>query len=234
MAHRRVNTTKYEILRCAVALFMEKSYTDTSPKMICDKLGISTGNLTYYFPTKEHLLAELVELLCKFQWELIQEEMEDNIDHVTAIALELTTVAAAAEDNPIAKDFFLAAYRSPQCLAIIQKNDRDRAKQVFAAYTDGWTDAMFDKAETLVSGIEYSMLMTAEEFAPLELRIQGAIDCILNIYRVPLEIRQAAMDKMLAMDYRAMGQRIFGRFKHFVIESHEHVLEDMVRQRYGG
>ncbi len=234
MARRRVNTTKYEILRCAAALFIQKGYTDTSPKRICDELGISTGNLTYYFPTKEHLLAELVELLCKFQWELIQKEMDDHIDHITAIALELTTIAAAAEENPVAKDFFLAAYRSPRCLAIIQKNDRDRAKQVFAEYTADWPDARFDEAEMLVSGIEYATLMTAAEFAPTELRIRGAIDCILNIYCVPADIRRGIIDKMLAMDYRAMGRRVFGQFKHFVIESHEHVLEDMVRQRYGG
>jgi len=233
MARRRVNTTKYEIIRCATAMFIEKGYTVTSPKAICDELDISTGNLTYYFPTKEHLLAELVEMLCSFQWRLMQEEASDGISQVMALCLELTSMAAATEQDDIAKDFFLAAYRSPLCLAIIRKKDRERAKQVFAEYTVGWTEEKFIEAQTLVSGIEYATLMTTDESVSLEMRIAGAIDCVLGIYQVPPEIRKIKIDKALALDYRAIARRIFKDFKAFVEENNEHTLEEMVRRKYG-
>ena len=57
MARRRVNTTKLEIVQTATKMFLEKGYTATSIKTIADALDMSTGHLTFYFPTKEHLLA---------------------------------------------------------------------------------------------------------------------------------------------------------------------------------
>mgnify|MGYP003539276353 CR=1 FL=1 len=48
--------TKYEILQCATRLFIEKGYTSTYVTSIASELGISTGNLTFHFPTKEHII----------------------------------------------------------------------------------------------------------------------------------------------------------------------------------
>lgn len=72
MARRRLNTTKFEIIQTATRMFLEKGYTATSIKAIANALDMSTGHLTFYFPTKEHLLAELVDLLCNFQWEQVR------------------------------------------------------------------------------------------------------------------------------------------------------------------
>ena len=48
--------------------FLEKGYSATTVAAISKELAMSPGNLTFHFPTKEHLLAELVDLLCSFQW----------------------------------------------------------------------------------------------------------------------------------------------------------------------
>ena len=77
MARRHINTTKYEIIRTGTRLFLEKGYSATTPKLICDELDISTGNLTYYFPTKEHLLAVLADMLCKFQGKMLQSMVQE-------------------------------------------------------------------------------------------------------------------------------------------------------------
>ena len=53
MARRRANTTKLEIIQVATQMFMERGFTETSAKAVSDKLDISTGNLTFHFPTKE-------------------------------------------------------------------------------------------------------------------------------------------------------------------------------------
>lgn len=234
MARRRVNTTKYEIIRCATAMFIEKGYTETSPKLICDELDLSTGNLTYYFPTKEHLLAELVEMLCEFQWKLMQEEADDGVSTLMAICLELTAMASMCEDNAVAKDFYLSSYSSPLCLEIIRRNDTARAKQVFAEYVPRWTDEQFAEAETLVSGIEYATLMTTGDSASLEARIEGALYHIMGIYQVPEDLRRIKIGKVLAMDYRAIGERVFKEFKTYVDQTNEQVLEELVRKRYSG
>lgn len=41
MARRRVVTTKYEIIQVASEFFMSVGYSNTSPKMIAEELGLS-------------------------------------------------------------------------------------------------------------------------------------------------------------------------------------------------
>ena len=62
-AARKMNATKIEIIRVATDMFLKNGYTDTTIKYISDSLGISTGNLTFHYPTKEHLLPLLVDML---------------------------------------------------------------------------------------------------------------------------------------------------------------------------
>ena len=64
MARNKADTTKREILDVAMRMFLERGYSNTSIKAISDELDISTGNLTFHYPTKEHLLAKLAGLLC--------------------------------------------------------------------------------------------------------------------------------------------------------------------------
>ena len=77
MARRRVNTTRLEIIQAAIEMFMKNGYSATSIKSIADVMDMSTGHLTFYFPTKEHLLAELVDMLCNFQWAEVQKYVEE-------------------------------------------------------------------------------------------------------------------------------------------------------------
>lgn len=191
----RAELTRHEIIRLAANRFLERGYSQTSISSLCKTLNMSTGNMTFHFPTKEYLLAELVGMLCQFQWALMEKEAADGYSSVMALCLELTTMAAACEDDGIAKDFFISAYSSPMSMEIIRKNDRERAKKVFSAYCPDWTEERFAEAETLVSGIEYATLMTTSDSASLELRITGALNTILNIYDVPKEIRDVKIKK---------------------------------------
>ncbi len=222
---KKSNKTKYEILKTAVDLFLEKGYSAVSPNVIAKKLDMSTGNLTYYYPTKEHLLAILVDDLCKFQWKLIEEEAEDGISSVMAICLELMTMASACESNPVAKDFFISAYQSPMTLKIIRGNDTERSRRVYKDYCDGWTDEQFAEAEILVSGIEYATLMSLDEQIPIETRIAGALDKILIIYGVPEHLRKMKIEKALSCDYKNIGERIFKEFVEYVNKMNEEMFK---------
>ena len=197
-------------------MFLDYGYTATSVKMVCDELKISKGNFTFYFPSKDDVLAELVEMLCGFQWKLMGEEADDGISSLLALCFELVTMASACEQSEVAKDFFVSTYQSPVCLKIIQKNDAQRAKEVFAEYCPDWTDEQFHEAETLVSGIEYATLNAIDETVHLETRITGALNAVMMIYNVPEEIRKRKIEKALALDYRSMGKRIFDEFKTYV------------------
>lgn len=229
----KVKTTKLDIIRCASETFFEKGYSATSPKMICEALDISTGNLTYYFPTKEHLLAEFVEMLCDYQQEMMEIEAHEGVSSVLSVCLELTTMAAMCEDNEIAKDFYLSTYTSPLCLQIIRRSDAQRNKRVFQEYCPDWTDGQFTEAEIIVSGIEYATLMTTGDPVPLENRIAGALNNILTVFQVPEEIRKVKIRKVLAIDYHKIGQRVLRDFKKFIENTNEAALEALLNAKKG-
>ena len=136
----RKELARSEIIRCAAKFFMQDGYSKTTFRAMGKALNMSTGNMTFYFQTKEHLLAELVDILCKFQWKRMEEEAREGYSSVMAICLELLTIASACEQDEVAKDFFISTYTSPVCLEIIRRNDKERAKEVFGQYCTGWND----------------------------------------------------------------------------------------------
>ena len=230
MTRRKVKTAKLEIIQCGTKMFLEKGYKATSPKDICEALNTGTGNLTYYFPTKEHLLVVLVDMLCDFQWKKMEEEAGDGISSIMAICLEVAAMAAICETDPVAKDFYTAAYTSPMCLEIIRKNDVIRAKKVFGAYCPNWKEEHFIGAEAIVSGIEYGALMAEGAGISLENRIAAALNAILQTYQIPVELRRQKIRRVLEMDYHTLAQRVLRDFKLFVERTNEQALKDQYQQ----
>ena len=184
----------------------------------------------FYFPTKEHLLAVLVHMLCDYQWKLMQNHVEEGNTSLMALCLELSTMAAMCEDDEIAKDLYLSAYTHPLTIDIIRKNDAARAKQVFGEYCPDWDDQHFAAAEVLVSGIEYATLMTTGESLPMDIRISGGLNSILTTYQVPEEIRRTKIRKTLAIDYRTLGKQVLENFKNCVEETNEQAFEEHFRR----
>ena len=221
--------TRLEIIRAASQEFLENGYSVTTAKKICSKLNMSTGNLTFYFPTKEHLLAALVEIGCDFQREMMEREAAGGFSSIMGICLELTAMAVMCEEDPVAKDFYIASYTSPLCLEVVRKRDAARSMELFREHCPDWTETQFLEAETLVSGIEYATLMTTQHSAPLEVRIAGAMQVILGIYNIPEETRKQKVQKVLAMDYRAIGRQMLHEFKQYVKEVNEESLLKLLR-----
>ncbi len=227
----RAELTKNEIIRVAANRFLNDGFTKTTVASMAKSLNMSTGNMTFHFPTKDHMLAELVDILARYQHKLMEEEAEDGYSSVMAICLELLTIASACEQDEVAKDFFLSAYRSQICMDLIRKNDKERAKEVFKDYCPDWTDERFEEAETLVSGIEYASLMTTSDSASLELRISGALNTILGIYNVPEDVRKQKIEKVLAMDYKSLGLSVLQKFRAFVDRETEQALHNLLARK---
>lgn len=219
--HNRGNITKHEIIRVASRMFLEDGYSKTTIRAISSELDISPGHLMFYFPTKDHLLAEVVDMLCDFQWRLIRRVTDEGASKLMAVCFELTTMAAACEASEIARDLYISSYTHPLTLEKIRKNDAGRAKGIFGEYCQGWSDVQFLEAETLISGIEYSTLMTTESSSPLDVRISGALNALMAIYNVPEEIRRDKINKALSMDYRSMGKQILSEFIKYVTDTTE-------------
>lgn len=223
---RKGQLTRLEILRTAVGMFLDIGYSNTAPKAVCAAMGISLGNLTYHFPSKEDILAELIEMLAAFQWKAVQDFVREGETHLAALGLELTAMAAMCEESPVAQDLYISAYTHDKSLTIIRKSDLLRAKTIFLPFCPNWTEEQFAEAELLVSGIEYATLRITPTAPPLETRIAGAMDAIFRLYNVPEERRQRKIQMALSMDYRSFGRRILAEFKSYVDQTTQHRLEE--------
>ena len=90
MAEKRRKRIPREKLICGVTrLFLELGYTKTSTSIVCKELNISSGTLTFQFPTKEHLLLELVKGMTVFQWQMTTEMEHEGASPLLAYALEI-------------------------------------------------------------------------------------------------------------------------------------------------
>ncbi|NEP19306.1 MAG: TetR/AcrR family transcriptional regulator [Leptolyngbya sp. SIO4C1] len=59
------NRYRRELLQRALAIFAEQGYGAITMRQIAKRLGVSTGTLYHYFPSKEGLFMQLVQELCE-------------------------------------------------------------------------------------------------------------------------------------------------------------------------
>lgn len=225
---RSINITKLEIIQTATRLFFSQGFSKTTAASLCKEVGISTGNLTFYFPTKEHILQVLVEMMCEFQWKTMEEHTDEGKSSLLSYCLELTAMVAISEEDEKMRDFYLSSYTLPMTLESIRENDLQKTKQVFGEYCKDWTEEQFVEAETIVSGIEYATLMTTKHSASIDKRVEGALRAIMLFYGVPKEIQDKKIAKILAMDYKSIGKKILDNFKNFAEESTENAIEEKI------
>ena len=226
---RKPSPMKAAIIKVASELFFEKGFSRTTSSELCKKIDIGTGNLTFYFPTKEHILAVLVQMMIDYQWKEMENATDEGKSSLLAYCLELTTLAAINEEIPEMNDFLIAAYSHPMTLDLIRANDAPKIKQVFAEYTNGWDDERFTEIEAIISGIEYATIMKTEHSATLERRIEGALNSIMLLMGVPEETRQMKIKKVLSMDYITIGRKVYEDFKQYVTETNEHALDEILK-----
>ena len=65
--------TRQRLLRAAVALFLEKGYTNTTTTEISRAAGIGQSSFFHVFPSKEALLLELVQRMFDGQFALAEQ-----------------------------------------------------------------------------------------------------------------------------------------------------------------
>ncbi len=227
--NRKPTPTRPLIIKVASELFFENGFSKTTSTEVCKKADISAGNLTFYFPTKEHILAVLVKMMIDFQWKEMENATDEGASSLLAYCLELTTMVAVSEEVPQMQDFFWAAYSHPMTLDLIRANDTEKIKRVFAEYTKDWDEEKLVETESIISGIEYATLMRTEHSASASHRIEGALNTIMMLFGVPEEFRRAKVAKVLAMDYRAIGKRVYEEFKQYVTETNEHALDEVLK-----
>lgn len=225
---RKENPTRILIIKTATEMFFEYGFSKTTAAALSRKAGISTGNLTFHFPTKEHVLDVLVKMMCDFRRHVMNDVTDEGNSSLLAYCLELATMVAISDENENMRDFYLSSYSHPMTLDNIRLNDVEKIKQVFGDYCAGWEDACFFEAECIVSGIEYATIMNTAHSADLPMRIEGALEAIMLLFGIPEVTRKTKIAKVLSMDYREIGRRLLEDFKRFTEEENERAVEEML------
>lgn len=228
MARRKPNQTKLEIIQAGTHMFLEKGYTNTSIKAISDDLDISTGNLTFHFPTKEHLLLELVKELVSFHSQSILNVREQGYSDLLAYCWEITAQIVMCEDNPQAKDLYLAIYTQPMTLAYVKDWTAEKNIKILGSRLPDWTEERFRMVENVTCCIERSALTEpCTESYTLEDKIALTLDSLLKIYDVSKEEREETIREVLRTDYHKAGHDIFIGLTEYAEQHNQKALDDI-------
>ena len=218
--------TRLQIIQLAAKLFIDEGCQNTSIAKLAKILDLSPGNITFYFKSKEQLLAVLVDEQIDFQRLMMEQAANEGTSSLLSYCLELAAMASICEEDDAAKEYFASAYTSDLTLKLIRKSDTEKTKAVFGNYCPNWTQEQWAATENIVSGIEYATIMTKETEISLPLQIERALNSILLLYAVPEDQRRSKIQKVLSMDYRALGRTILADFKQYISEVNEQNLKN--------
>ncbi len=216
--------TRLQIIQLAAQLFIDEGFQNTSIGKMAKLLDLSPGNITFYFKSKDHLLAVLVDEQIRFQKLMMEQAANEGTSSLLAYCLELTAMASICEEDAAAKDYYASVYTSALTLNQIRESDTEKTKAVFGEFCPHWSQEQWAVTENIVSGIEYATIMTDEADIPLPVQIEKALNAIMLLYGVPEDIRKTKLQKVLSMDYRALGRRILTDFKQYISEVNEQKL----------
>lgn len=124
-----VKNMRDEILKVACAMFLEKTYDEVSVRDIAKTLGISVGNLTYYFRKKDDL-AEAVVL----------DMFKRHAPTPPCGSLEEMDTWIASLEKPGDEDAFY--FQDFERLSQISKKIQDIQQEVFARNLRFWWETL--------------------------------------------------------------------------------------------
>ena len=169
------------ILAAARSCFARKGFHQTSTAAICAQAGMSPGNLFHYFPSKQAIIAAIVdqegaETAAYFA------QLQGSADAYGALLAFMDAVLALAADGDVAGlalDIAAEAMRDTDIAARVARNDaslRGGLQTLLEeAAAQGQVDAALDPAQTaswiaaLVDGI-FNRVAVDPHYAPLAQR----------------------------------------------------------------
>ena len=95
---------KFQIIQAALGLFLEHGYYGTKTSQISKRAGISEGLLFHYFPTKEILLEELINIGLEGMRMPTQINAKNGLDFFYQFTVMLFS---QAEENPLIAKMFV-------------------------------------------------------------------------------------------------------------------------------
>ena len=214
-------------------MFLEKGFTNTSAKAISNELNISTGNLTFHYPTKEHILLELTKKITDFHEKAIDKVQGEGYDDLFSYCWEITAQITLCEENPQMNDLYLAIYSPPATMLFVKDWTAEKNFKILGERLFDWSLERFRLAENVTCCIERSALTEpCTEAYTLEDKIRLTLTCLLKIYDIGKEDRERVIDEILKTDYRKTGNDLLVQFTKYIEKHNQQIIEEAIKGNY--
>lgn len=168
----RSTDTRERIRDVALELFIAQGFTHTTLQNIADRLGITRAALYYHHPSKDHLIASLIQ------------PAKDEID---------TFLASAERTQPprqILEQFFDVNYRHRRIILALVRDPTGLG----TVEAEGWVTQLASEAQRLLAGED----PTPEQRIRAVVAINGLSRCATVLEDIPYEeLRQRSIDLAL-------------------------------------
>lgn len=217
MAHRENNATQQAIIDSAVRNFLRNGFHHTSAKMICEEVGISPGNLTFWFPTKADILLEFTKKIMSYHTKFIEYNKSKREENLYIYCLEIVVQIALCEERENIRDIYYSMYSEPLTLAYLKDWTAEKNLDILGKYLPEWDLKRFRRAANVTCCIERSALSEpCTEDYMLEDKIHLTLTCLLKIYDFEKEEREKVISEILATDYPKIKNEMLKQLDRFL------------------
>ena len=92
---------KQELLKIAYDMFLSRGYENTSVDEIIAEAQIAKGTFYYYFPSKEQLLEDVIDMMIESEAETVRQIIGSDLPVPQKIVAVITSVKPAESEQPI-------------------------------------------------------------------------------------------------------------------------------------
>jgi AcrR family transcriptional regulator len=217
MAHRENNATQQAIIDSAVRNFLTNGFRNTSAKMICNDVGISPGNLTFWFPTKADILLEFTKKIMNYHKKFIEYNKSKGAENLYTYCLEIVVQTALCEERENIRDIYYSMYSEPLTMAFLKDWTAEKNLDILGSYLPDWDLTRFRRATNVTCCIERSALSEpCTEDYTLEDKIWLTLTCLLKIYDFEKEDRETVISQILATDYHKIKNEMLKQLDEFL------------------
>lgn len=205
--YQRMEETRAQVLRYAVALFLEQGYRETTLDQIARRIDRTKGAVLRAYPDKEAILYALVTHMFSAQFSTARSVLGKNADPLLIYCVETALQLHICELSEPLRDLYTSAYTLPTTADYIYRSTAKELQQVFGKYLPDAVPSDFYELE-LASGGVMRGLMTrkCDMYFTIEKKIALFLRCALKIYDVPGQEREAVITQVQAMDLAAMAR----------------------------
>jgi len=122
-----------ELLEKCFSIFSRKGFSNVTMREIAAEIGVSTGTLYHYFPTKESIMEHMFSFV-----------QETNVEAFLSITEKMETVAEKLDFFVEKWKEFGSFYQNVMLLSIdvLRNMSSDQSEKIFINFSNHYTDAM--------------------------------------------------------------------------------------------